>query len=396
MMELPHCTERIPGIEADEANSNTVLLIEPFYGGSHKQLLDLLNREILGCVTYTLPAKKWHWRARTSALHFSQTIPRSHGYRVLFASSVLNLAELVALRRDLAGLKKVLYFHENQLIYPVRKQQERDFQYGYNQILSCLVADIVLFNSVYNMESFLKSIDTFLKLIPDHRPRNLVRDIQPKCKVLYFPIKFPVIGTDVHTSNPESENRKLDGEKEGMSSSEHTLHIVWAHRWEHDKGPEIFFDTMYKLADSGVQFKLSVLGETFTDVPDIFAEAKGKLEAYIIDWGYQESKEDFYRILKAADVAVSTAEHEFFGVSMLEAVHCQCYPLCPNKLVYPEILPDECLYRTPQQLFKRLREFCRHPHLVQKKSLKIDIEKYSWNQLKPQYMEILQNGSTCS
>ena len=55
---------------------------------------------------------------------------------VVIASSVLNLAELMALRPDLTQLKKVLYFHENQLIYPVRKQQERDFQYGYNQILS--------------------------------------------------------------------------------------------------------------------------------------------------------------------------------------------------------------------------------------------------------------------
>lgn len=56
--------------------------------------------------------------------------------RVLFSSSVLNLCELVALRPDLARLKKVLYFHENQLVYPVRKDQERDFQYGYNQVLS--------------------------------------------------------------------------------------------------------------------------------------------------------------------------------------------------------------------------------------------------------------------
>lgn len=56
--------------------------------------------------------------------------------RVLFCSSVLNLCELAALRPDLARLKKVLYFHENQLAYPVRKEQERDFQYGYNQIVS--------------------------------------------------------------------------------------------------------------------------------------------------------------------------------------------------------------------------------------------------------------------
>ena len=56
--------------------------------------------------------------------------------RTLFASSVLNLCEMVSLRPDLARLHKVLYFHENQLVYPVRKQQERDFQYGYNQIIS--------------------------------------------------------------------------------------------------------------------------------------------------------------------------------------------------------------------------------------------------------------------
>lgn len=57
-------------------------------------------------------------------------------YRVLFCSSVLNLAELVALRPDLASLKKIIYFHENQLVYPVREKKDRDIQHGYNQILS--------------------------------------------------------------------------------------------------------------------------------------------------------------------------------------------------------------------------------------------------------------------
>uniref|UniRef100_A0A2R9AVH6 tRNA-queuosine alpha-mannosyltransferase n=1 Tax=Pan paniscus TaxID=9597 RepID=A0A2R9AVH6_PANPA len=169
----------------------SILIIEAFYGGSHKQLVDLLQEELGDCVVYTLPAKKWHWRARTSALYFSQTIPISEHYRTLFASSVLNLTELAALRPDLGKLKKILYFHENQLIYPVKKCQERDFQYGYNQILSCLVADVVVFNSVFNMESFLTSIGKFMKLIPDHRPKDLESIIRPKCQVIYFPIRFP-------------------------------------------------------------------------------------------------------------------------------------------------------------------------------------------------------------
>uniref|UniRef100_A0A8C8YLZ2 tRNA-queuosine alpha-mannosyltransferase n=1 Tax=Prolemur simus TaxID=1328070 RepID=A0A8C8YLZ2_PROSS len=187
----------------------SILIIEAFYGGSHKQLVDLLQEELEDCVLYTLPAKKWHWRARTSALYFSQNIPISEHYRILFASSVLNLTELAALRPDLGKLKKILYFHENQLVYPVKKCQERDFQYGYNQILSCLVADVVVFNSSFNMESFLTSIGKFMKLIPDHRPKDLESIIRPKCQVIYFPIRFPDLHSQVMTEKIKAFRREL-------------------------------------------------------------------------------------------------------------------------------------------------------------------------------------------
>ncbi|XP_060785236.1 glycosyltransferase-like domain-containing protein 1 isoform X8 [Neoarius graeffei] len=283
----------------------SVLLVEAFYGGSHKQLMDLLQEGIDDCVVYTLPAKKWHWRARTAALHFMQAIPSSQSYRILFTSSVLNLAELAALRPDLSALKKILYFHENQLIYPVRKSQDRDFQYGYNQILSCLVADAVLFNSAFNMDSFLSSISSFLKTMPDHRPKGLEQLIRPKCRVLYFPIRFP----DVTRFLPE-----------------------------------------HKLLLRQAQPQRNISSQDSRKYPETAA-------------------------------------------ARLEAVHCGCYPLCPKALVYPEIFPGSYLYSTPEQLFKRLQGFCKHPHLARQHVLQVNTGRFSWDALGQEYRSLLATGS---
>ncbi|XP_026151620.1 tRNA-queuosine alpha-mannosyltransferase isoform X2 [Mastacembelus armatus] len=378
-------------MQPESAPPPSVLLVEAFHGGSHKQLIDLLQENIPGCSVFTLPAKKWHWRARTAALYFSQTIPTCSSYRVLFSSSVLNLCELVALRPDLARLKKVLYFHENQLVYPVRKDQERDFQYGYNQVLSCLVSDVVVFNSLFNMESFLSSISSFMKKIPDHRPRDLDKLIQPKCMVLNYPVQFPDVSrllpkhklvrqqqvgadhpqaswsVDQSTSEPRTEQKCFP--KEDSEDQTKPLHIVWPHR-EHDKNPEVFFSALLKLVEKQLDFHVSVLGETFTDVPEVFSEARRLLDSHILNWGFLSSREDYLRVLCQADVVVSTAKHEFFGVAMLEAVHCGCYPLCPKALVYPEIFPAEYLYSTPEQLCKRLQGLCRKPDVARRHVIK--------------------------
>ncbi|XP_011758155.2 tRNA-queuosine alpha-mannosyltransferase isoform X10 [Macaca nemestrina] len=255
------------------------------------------------------------------------------------------------------------------------------------------------------MESFLTSIGKFMKLIPDHRPKDLESIIRPKCQVIYFPIRFPDVsrtfslliststrvgtgkekgsvqtcaylhshvielmpgqhkhsvqfyrkasftpsvrfmpkhktthlkkmlslkgngGTvlsmalpfqpeqrdsegllknsnsecDAHcgldtarreylgnslrqesdlkkSTSPENSSSHRGENKQnltvnpcatlgGDANQQRLLHIVWPHRWEHDKDPESFFKVLMHLKDLGLNFHVSILGETFTDVP---------------------------------------------------------------------------------------------------------------------------------
>lgn len=78
----------------------------------------------------------------------------------------------------------------------------------------------------------------------------------------------------------------------------------------------MFFDVLFLLADSGFKFKVSVLGESFERNPEIFYKAKIRLTEHVVNWGHLETKRDYYKTLHSANVSVSTADHEFFGVAM--------------------------------------------------------------------------------
>lgn len=142
----------------------------------------------------------------------------------------------------------------------------------------------------------MENLPKIIKLLPDYRPKDIQREIESKSKVLYFPIEYPTISSNY-----------LKAE---------LLHIVWPHRWEFDKAPEEFFNVLYKLKNNNLPFIISVLGESFQKVPSIFLEAKVILKEHILNFGFIDSKEEYYRILSSAHVVVSTAKHEFFGVSV--------------------------------------------------------------------------------
>ena len=88
-----------------------------------------------------------------------------------------------------------------------------------------LVADSVVFNSHFNMDSFLDGIDSHLRLMPDSRPRGLTDLIRHKCRVLYFPLELPHLQTNLqaqgwYRSGGEGELKEEEEEGEGGEERE--------------------------------------------------------------------------------------------------------------------------------------------------------------------------------
>ena len=135
--------------------------------------------------------------------------------------------------------------------------------------------------------------------------------------------------------------------------------ILWNHRWEHDKNPEGFFSALGRLADEGLPFRVAVCGKRFRSVPEVFATAKEALGSRVVHWGEVDGRSTYLELVGQADIALSTANHEFFGVAMLEAAHRGAFVLAPRRLAYPEHFAAEHLYDDDEQLVAALIRLVR-------------------------------------
>ena len=331
-----------------------ILALEPYYGGSHRAVLDgLVERIDADWTLLTLPARKWKWRMRGAAMTMAAESAalsakragsvdsagaHSRPFDLIFASTFVNLAEFRGmLGAEWASVPAIVYFHENQLVYPNRHTAEWDFQFPLTNITSALCADACVFNTAWNRDAFLGAIPGFLKEFPDHHPVGVSERIAAKSRVLAPPFD-PTAFDAVAPSRGDLPR------------------IVWPHRWEHDKNPDEFFSAVAALADEGLEFEVAVAGQAFRDVPDSILAAELSLGSRLVHMGAPESAQAYAALLASSDVAVSTALNEFFGLAMVEAAYAGCMPLVPDRLAYPEIYPQRFRYGSSEELVSRLRE----------------------------------------
>lgn len=333
-----------------------LLVLDAYHGGSHAAFMGGWATHSRHSQTLlTLPARHWKWRMRQAAIGFAAEVCKRYAagerWQVLVATDMLDLATFIGLApAEVAALPRLVYFHENQLTYPVRHHDVRDHHYGLTNITSCLAADAVVFNSAFHCDVFLEAVAELLAKMPDHRPMDAVATIRGRASVIPPGIDGPICAAKERESGP--------------------LRVIWCHRWEYDKDPESFFAAIGEAVELGAELRLIVVGKRFREVPSVFARAHGEHSEIIEHWGYVDEPAAYRGLLQRADVVVSTAAHEFFGIAVVEAVAAGAYPLVPPRLAYPETLgppdlrPGFFYDGTVDGLARRLLAMSRRPQTI--------------------------------
>ncbi|MFK7732530.1 MAG: DUF3524 domain-containing protein [Pseudomonadales bacterium] len=359
------------------------LLLSAYDAQSHQywrtQLCDWVDT--VDWTVLTLPARNFAWQFRSNALQWTLSNKEAlqQRYDLILASSMVDLAGLLGLTPGLAGTPSVLYFHENQFAYPQGASQHSTVELQLSSVISAMAATQLVFNSEFNRQSFLMGAHSFLKKMPGAHARPVSALLGDKTRVLQVPLKAP-------------QNKPTPR----TTPSARPVSIVWNHRWEFDKGPERLLAFTSALLKTEIEFVLHVMGQQFRGCPDEFPALHKLLNTArphaLGQWGFVDDQQLYQNMLNQADFVLSTALHDFQGLSVLEAVQRGCRPLLPRRLAYPEWCPDEFLYDSEPDdvVLEASNAVSRFVALLANDPPVPSVASLEWQTLGPEYKALIQ------
>jgi glycosyltransferase involved in cell wall biosynthesis len=365
-----------------------IVIIEPYLTGSHaawaREYAEHSEHDV---AVVGLEGRHWKWRMHGGAVTLARSFSGAgHRPDLIVATDMLDLTTFISLTREfISGIRTVVYFHENQITYPWSERdrdraRDRDVHYGFINFASALAADAVAFNSKYHRRAFLAELRPFLEAFPDHNEVGAVGAIEEKSHVL-------PLGVDL---------KRLDRYRVERPPGQKPL-ILWNHRWEYDKRPEEFFEALFDLHSEGVDFEVALLGENFDVIPAIFLEARKRLGKKIVQMGFAEDFAEYAAWLWRADILPVTSIHEFFGASVVQAAYCNCYPLLPDRLAYPEHIPAEHrsghIYGDQAQLVTMLKDRILNIEETRRAETRGFVDQYDWGVMAPRYDDLFRSIS---
>lgn len=355
-----------------------IYLLAPFFTGSHRQWAEGLRQYSRHEIRlFTLPGRHWKWRMHGAAPVLAERLRESEPPDLLLTTDMMDAAALRGLLPPAyRTVPLAVYFHENQLSYPwsptdADPNRGRDRHYMWINFTTALAADALFFNSDYHRRSFLDALPAFLRAFPDERPISAVVEIEHKARVLPLGLdltSLAQVATEARTGPPV---------------------LLWNHRWEYDKNPGTFFNWCTRLAEEGLDFRLIVLGDRFRDSPPIFATARTAFAERTLHWGFAPDRGTYAQLLAQADILPVTACQDFFGGSVVEALYANTFPILPDRLAYPEHLPESIrprhLYEHDEAGYQLLRAAVIGFDRVRKTLFRSYVERYDWPALIDDY-----------
>lgn len=357
-----------------------ILLLSAYDAASHRYWREGLVRHLPEheWTVLALPPRHFSWRMRGNSLSWAwgERERLSRSYDLLIATSMTDLSALRGMLPALARIPALVYFHENQFDYPASGNEFRSVEPAMLNLYTALSADRILFNSDYNRRTLLEGVEQLLKRLPDQVPPGLVDRLMVRSEVLPVPLS--------------GESFRSPGRRGKV------LQMVWNHRWEFDKGPELLLAAMRVLAARRDDFVLHVVGQQFRRVPAAFGELRALLGGRIGYWGHIDPVSDYRQLLQQADLVLSTALHDFQGIAVLEGVASGALPVVPDRLAYRELFPAAYRYAGADEASALADHLERR---IEEKSAGVDwqvpdLRHLGWDRLVDRYRTVIRQVAT--
>ena len=126
--------------------------------------------------------------------------------------------------------------------------------------------------------------------------------------------------------------------------------------------------------------------------------AREALSKEILHIGYCESYDDYKDWLWKSDILPVTSIQDFFGVSIMEAVYSNTYPILPERLSYTELFNikanPEIFYKNDSELYNKLKfAIENHSNLPSYSSI---AEKFDWFYMASEYDNLFEKFWKCN
>ncbi|MBU3071130.1 DUF3524 domain-containing protein [Aestuariicella sp. G3-2] len=377
-----------------------ILLLSAYDADSHKRWHKGLRSHFpeYQWTLLTLPPRYFSWRIRGNSLSWSFEHRQllEEPYDLMVATSMTDLSALRGFVPALAAIPTVVYFHENQFAYPSSDNAHKSVEPQILNLYTALCADAIVFNTDYNRQTFLNGVEELLRRLPDHVPKDVVSQLSGRASVLPVPLEASCFEP---VCSPVSEQLAMWPLK--VPGEARPLRLLWAARWEYDKGPELLLAILRSLRERNIDFQLCLLGQSFRRSPPEFEIIRQDFTGELVQFGHEPDSLRYQQWLASADVVLSTALHEFQGLAVLEAMAAGCIPLLPNRLSYPEMVADDFLYDISsehlvdqaQAAVDRLMSFI--PDLpasgkANNRVFGVDVSWWSWERQQEAYRQLLE------